>query len=293
MWSLRRIRCRSCRLRGRSGHAGQSLRTPKWRFKGRPSAGAAAETTPLVSAPEPISASVVSPPNARPISGFAADGLGRSSAVHLDFDRARKEITFRLRYTTALVSVFGVCALVGLAYVIGRHMSRGPQTISAVTVPQSAPQYIRLAPQAGVTNVIRQRLPRPMIDPATPSGRNAEAANPVPRVPASLVPAGAEVRLPRAIGLNYAIVQTYPPEEIESAKAACDFLTRNGIPCTIEKTDFVHKPDWVCLVGTAGFAKISSGDFKTYVDNIISLGEKFPTSHFDRFRPAAYKWKGS
>ena len=108
----------------------------------------------------------------------------------------------------------------------------------------------------------------------------------------SLVPASAETGMPRAIGLNYVIIQTYPPDETKTAEAARDFLTQHGMPCTLEKTDYVHNANWVCLVGTAGFTRISSADFKTYTDNILKLGEKFPTTHFDKFKPAAYKWKG-
>lgn len=273
---------------------GQSLRTPKWWFKSRPASPASGE--PQVSYPAPETsapAMTMPPPRPAPRPTSASQSASRSSAVHMDFDRGRKEITLRLRYTTALVSAFAVCALVGLAYIIGRHLNRGPQTASAApALAQVVPQYAHQFPQPGVTDVTRQHLPRPQVTNPTPTRTIADPpVSPAPRDagPPTLVPAGAETRLPRTIGLNYVIIQTYPNEESKTAEATCEFLSKNGIPCTLERTDFAR--NWICLVGTAGFTKISSADFKTYVDNIISLGKQFPSSHFDRIQPAAYKWK--
>jgi hypothetical protein len=276
--------------------AAQSLRTPKWWFKSR---SAAPQTDPpeptfVEPEPEPVAPAPVAVP-AAPRSATSRpmfSGSGRSSAVHLDFDKSRKEITLRLRYTTALVSAFGVCVLIGGAYVIGRHISRGPQSAQAAVAPASnVQQLMKQPPQANVTDINRSRsVARLQAGQPTPAPR--PAPRPTPFTPQSLVPASAETGLPRAIGLNYAIIQTYPPEEAQAAEAARDYLNKSGIPCTIEKTDYVRNPNWVCLVGTAGFTKISSTDYKSYVDNIIRLGEKFPTSHFNQFKPAAYKWKG-
>lgn len=281
---------------GSAGRIAQSLRTPKWWFKSTPSVTADPAPTVSLNEPAPVAPQSVSmaPPQPATRSMSSAPSSSRSSAVHLDFDRNRKEITLRLRYTTALVSAFGVCALIGSAYIVGRHLNRGPQTASADTLSVNGSQYARQAPQAGVADVTRQRLQRPAINDTPQVHRNTESPVPPaprPASPLSLVPAGAETRMPRTIGLNYAIIGTYPNEEKDNAQAACDFLTRNGIPCTLEKTDYAR--NWICLVGTAGFTKISSPEFKTYVDNIIKLGEKFPTSHFNQLKPAAYKWKGN
>jgi hypothetical protein len=281
---------------GSAGRIAQSLRTPKWWFKSTPSVAAdPAPTVPLNEpasvAPQPVA---MAAPRPATRSMSSAPSSSRSSTVHLDFDRNRKEITLRLRYTTALVSAFGVCALIGSAYVIGRHLNRGPQTASAETVALNGPQYVRQAPQAGVADVTRQHLQRPLTGDSPPAHRNTEPPVPPaprPASPLSLVPASAETRMPRTIGLNYVIIGTYPSEEKDNAQAACDFLTRNGIPCTLEKTDFARS--WTCLVGTAGFSHISSPEYKTYVDNIIKLAKSFPTSHFNQLQPAAYKWKGN
>jgi hypothetical protein len=281
----------------------QSLRTPKWWFKGRQTPGSAAPAeppsfdepaTPVASAPDPTAAPRASTMRSMP----PASTAGRSSAVHLDFNRERQELTLRLRYTTALVSSFFLCAAIGGAYVIGRHLNHGPQSALASTQPPAqAPQYLRQAPQAGVTDVTRQRLVRPAVNTGMAQARRPQpeqTSTPAQARPAvaSLVPASATTSLPRMIGLNYAIIQTYPDSEREAAEAACAFLNKNGIPCTLEKTDYVKNPNWVCLVGTAGFTKISSGDYVTYVDHIIALAEKFPTARFYRFNPKAFKWRG-
>jgi len=219
----------------------------------------------------------------------------RSSGIHLDFDRDRKEITLRLRYTTAIVTTFGICALIGSAYVIGGHLGHGPQVASGKTQP-TIQELLKQPPQAGVIVLNHPKPQRPAVvetpkpAPAEPVAANVEEPRSIAAV--SLIPATAETRLPRTIGLNYIIVQTYPPEEQQTAEAARDFLTSNGIPCTLEVTDYVRNPHWLCLVGTAGFTKISSQDCRSYVESIVKLGEKFPSSRFDRFRPAAYKWKG-
>lgn len=282
----------------------QSLRTPKWWFKGRqtPAAAAAPAEPPAFGEPEPAAPSAADPTVApRAVTSSRsippASSSGRSSTVHVDFDPDRKEFTFRLRYTTALVSAFFLCVAIGAAYVIGRHLNRGPQTAAASTQqPGTVPQYLRQAPQAGVTDVTRQRLVRAGTHPETPQARRpqGESQTGAPARPAvtSFVPASAVTTLPRVIGLNYAIIQTYPEGELQAAEAARDFLNKNGIPCTLEKTDYVRNPNWVCLVGTAGFTKISTGDYLTYVDHIIALADKFPTSRFNRFNPKPFKWRG-
>jgi hypothetical protein len=281
----------------------QSLRTPKWWFKGRQTPAPAPAEPPSFGEPEPAAPSApdptVAPTRAVPSSRSIppASSAGRSSAVHMDFDPDRKEFTFRLRYTTALVSAFSLCVAIGAAYIIGRHLNRGPQTAGASTQQlATVPQYLRQAPQAGVTDVTRQRLVRSTTNTEAPQARRPqpEPQTSTPARPAvtSLIPASAVTTLPRVIGLNYAIIQTYPEGEMQAAQAACDFLNKNGIPCTLEKTDYVRNPNWVCLVGTAGFTKISSGDYLTYVDHILALAEKFPTSRFNKFNPKPFKWRG-
>jgi hypothetical protein len=278
----------------------QSLRTPKWWFKGSQTPSAAPAEPPSLGEPEP--ALSAPDPTIAPRPGMSrsmppASNSGRSSAVHLGFNRERQELTLRLRYTTALVSGFFLCVVIGGAYVIGRHLNRGPQAAVASTQqPLASAQYLRQTPQAGVTDVTRQRLLRPAANPQSTQTHRPQGepqVNTAPRPPvATLIPASAVTTLPRVIGLNYTIIQTYPESEQKAAEAACDFLNKNGIPCSLEKTEYVKNPNWVCLVGTAGFTRISSGDYRVYVDHILALAEKFPTSRFNRFDPKPFKWRG-
>ena len=211
----------------------------------------------------------------------------------------------RLRYTTALVSGFAVFMLIALSYVVGRHIGRGPQSASAAD-SSDIPHLMQQPPQAGVTAVSRQRQSTSQggtpttAQPATPTQpRHAIDSSPrsvKPRQAAavtSLVPASAETGMPRAVGLNYVIIGTYPPEMRQNAEAARDYFTRNGIPCTIERTEYVRNPNWVCLVGTAGFTKVSAPDFEDYTANIRELAAKMTSSRFDRPDPHGYKWKGT
>lgn len=286
----------------------QSLRTPKWWFKGRQNAEAGATAPePAYQEPDPAppgpeaSASEPADPPPQPRTFEADRDRGRSSAVHLDFDRNRKEIRLRLRYTTALVSGFGVCVLIGLAYIAGRHLGHGPRVASANESPDIQ-QLLQQPPRPDVTNIQRNRPSHSQLSGPTDQPRHSLEApkstvpaqsRPQVQQPRSLVPLGVEDRLPRTIGLNYVIVQTYPPEEKAAAEQARDYLTRSGIPCTLESAkDFTRNSQWICLMGTAGFAHISAPEYKQYVETIINLGDRFKTSHFNRWNPSPYKYKG-
>ena len=276
----------------------QTLRTPKWWFKGSLPPKPATLAEPSFSEPDPVEA-LEPPAPRRHIAGDRASSerapseRGGRSAVHVDFDRDRKQITLRLRYTTALASAFGVCVLVAMAFVIGRHISRGPQTASAGET-QHVKELLAQPPQQGVAD-IRPHQPRTQVISPSEPRRPVEPQNTThPRASASgtLIPAGVESSLPRTVGLQYVIIASYPPAERQAAQDACDYLTRNGIPCTLE-----HIPEfsahWTCLVGTAGFQHLHSAEYDDYVSNILRLGEKYQTSHFDQFKPTGFKWRGN
>lgn len=109
------------------------------------------------------------------------------------------------------------------------------------------------------------------------------------RTTSSLVPASADTQLPRRPGLNYAIICIYPIAEPDRAKAARDFLTSHGIPCTLEVIAWA--PSWISLVGTAGFQKASDPDFKIYTANIIKVAADMKTSDFEKPAPTGYRWQ--
>jgi hypothetical protein len=215
--------------------------------------------------------------------------------MHFTFDRERQEITLRLRYTTAIVSTFCVFVVVAMAYVLGRHISHGPQLASAADQPMTD-QIRQQAPQKGVTDVpVRSRTRAPAVSPnmigeqsrratETPTQRSQEAQ---PQQPAPTP--GVEHGLPRSVNLNYIIIQSYPKES-KTAEKARDFLTKNGVPCTIESIPGYTLRDWESVVGTDGFAHPSGPECKAYLQRVSQLSEKFGTNHFGRFDPHPKKW---
>ena len=273
--------------------AAESLRTPRWWFKGgqspRASQAAQPASPPSFAEPETQLALLPTPARAR-----VAAPIGSRSAVHLAFDPDQKEFTLRMRYTTALVGLFVFAVVIALAYVVGRHINHGPQIASAADGSHVSDLRTQ-PPQPDVTDIKRARPAHPIETPFQDTPRHvvSPAIKAHDKASQSLVPASAETSLPRVVGLNYLVIQSYPPQEEQTAKAALNFLNTNGIPCTLEKLpDYNPRQGWVCLTGTAGFSKIRSTDFETYVTHIKELGEKFPSSKFDHFDPHAYKWKG-
>ncbi|HEY8751392.1 MAG TPA: hypothetical protein VIM11_25655, partial [Tepidisphaeraceae bacterium] len=145
----------------------QSLRTPKWWFKTRPKAVEAASA----SVPEyreqerddPVQREVVEEIAREPAPARTRSSrIARSSAVGFGFDRVRQELTLKLRYTTALVTGFAVFAIIGLSYVVGRHLGAGPKTAGA-TEQASVKELLQQPVQPGVFAVTK---PKPT--PATP-----------------------------------------------------------------------------------------------------------------------------
>ena len=281
---------------GRPERVAQRLRTPNWWFKGRPAGSdTITETHETPSFSDPEAAPQPDPAPARTTPSSRSNHRSRSSAVHVEFDRDRQELTLRLRYTTAIVGAFTVCVLLALAYVAGRHIG-GPQSAAA-----DGNQIARLReqpPQQGVTDVTRRRtvtqVPHEANLPADPPRRTIEQqpAQPKAHETPSLVPAGVESQLPRTVGLNYVIIQTYPKDRRDAADQALEYFTKSGIPCTLVSLETTRK-DWICLVGTAGFTRISSLEYKNYTDNIVTAGRNSKSAKFDQLQPYGYKWKGT
>lgn len=266
----------------------QSLRTPKWWFKSRHSSVVNSQ---LASEPTAEDRDPTAPVSNDPTLRASRYDAGRSSSVQMDFDPGRKEVTFRLRYTTVLVTAFGICVLVGMSYVVGRHLGHGPQTASGAEAPTIG-QLMQQPPQPSVTNVPKPRSSG-QGSPTPPATHHNSQPNTItqrrPTV-SSLVPASAYTELPRKPGLNYALISIYPTEERAKAEAARDFLASHGIPCTLEKTGWA--PSWISLVGTAGFPKASDPEFKIYTANILKVSADMKTSNFEKPQPAGYSWKG-
>src|SRR5512133_2283382 len=102
--------------------------------------------------PAPATLSVSPRPSASPhASGYAAP-----QRLAMAVDRQRQQISLRLSYSSAIVGAFALAVLLGLAYVVGQHVSRGPTPVYGGRPTAE----VRSGPvQAGVLEVDRATLP--------------------------------------------------------------------------------------------------------------------------------------
>lgn len=264
------------------------LRTPKWWFKGRDAA--LTTTAPVLSRLSPlpeVSSGSVAPQAKPPLSpaDMAAAPAGR---FQMAVDPDRQQIALRLNYTTAIIAAFAVLVVVGLAYIIGRHVSRGPTALLGSSIEQ-----IKSGPaQPAVLDVSRDpelTLPRPAPAMGTPATEPRTWTE--PRPPTTLV----EQNSKRTVNFHYVIVQSYPPEEQKLAMEAREALFKAGILCTVEKAPAVWAPSkWLSVIGVTGFERTKSQEFEEYKRSIEAVSAKLAVnSKFKKLEPKAYKWRES
>jgi hypothetical protein len=105
------------------------------------------------------------------------------------------------------------------------------------------------------------------------------------------VPAATSLAQPgaRIVNIHYVLMQSYFEEK--TATEARDFLTKNGIPCTIERGVKGWRADFFQVIGLQGFTRPSGTEYLAYRDRIVKLGQEFsPKSKYKRFQPEAIKW---
>jgi hypothetical protein len=219
----------------------------------------------------------------------------------------RQEVTLRLRYTSAIVGGFALMVAVGLAYVFGRRMAEGPPPARAAAVSPSSADLRKGPAKPAVLNVggartagDKVRGPRQDSAGGAPPSRPAPAPEPVPMPPLPPVESTAYFEAPvvngrakRQANLNYAAIVSFPPEMRERANTVRDFLTKNGVTCTVESVPKLSGEKLV-VVGVRGFAVRYSRlpEYSQYMETILGLGQQFAgrvTS--DRFKPAMFKWE--
>ncbi len=311
------------------------LRTPKWWFKGRPGGAAAADTAAAAAAAkdpnDPTAGATLTSPLAQQRTGAAdpsraADHVSRADpsahasasdptqldefaaprppapakpvapAVDVDVDSQRQRITFRFTYTSALVTCFAIVVLVGLAYLVGSRMSRGPaQALGGPSTDQvrqgpARPEVMDVGRGAkGNAGAPVQRANTSEPDDATVSttAQPNRTTAPPARSETPKLPAAEPGK--RVTGLNYVIIQSYPDEA--SAKAAVDVLKQYGVAATVEKGLRGYSSGWHTVVGMEPFARISSPEYAAYVDKINKISEKFASRRsFKAFEPRGHKW---
>ena len=310
-----------------SGGGGGGIPTPKWWFKssngGGGSSAAVRGTAAVVEAPEPRmddtpdyaeetqvrAAPVVMPPLASSIEVPASAPTitpPRAQPVAVSVDPDRQLISLRMSYTSALIGGFGVFIALAIAVLIGKSLTRGPSPAIANTSTQQLKQR---PATPGVLNVPRRSeqvsggsndTVEGSAGPRVASGstgstgtRNPQQSFNDPRPPATFFTDDAH----RQNGLNYAIIQSYPDKE--TAEKAAEFLTKSGIPCTVEKNLPNWKLPWAegcAVVGIRGFAKVSNNPaLDAYMKSIMEVSSKFTNgrSRFAGFAVSMYSWKKS
>lgn len=252
--------------------------------------------------PSPRSARDIADPTRRPaLSGHAA----RRPFV---LDRHSREVSIHLQFSTAVAIAFGLMLTIAVTYVIGRRT--GSKSELPASAPLAATDDTRAessSPAAAASSVQPGALEvnhRPAVavpgnsrplrvigdegsdrDAASPEANSVHGLSTDPEPPA-------RSDLPRIIGLNYIIVQSYRNEQ--GAIEARDFLIKNGVPCTAEKAPptWAANPNWYCVVTTRGFEHIRTADYINFRKQIEKLGEKFANSgQFKHFEPFPYSWK--
>jgi hypothetical protein len=209
------------------------------------------------------------------------------------FDRDKHEVTLKVRFTTAAISVFALLVVVGVAYIAGKRTGAPPAKASTQNGdvlkvgPDKTPSKAAGQPAvSGDAMVAKGRtLGRPGRDATAGAQPNAAPGNgaAIPQV----TPAAPFEDTPivngaarRTFGLNYCVIQQFSSEFQDVAVEVSDFLKANGVPNTIEvgsaKTH--TRPGWYVLVGVRGFGKVHSQlpEYNQYMETISKAAAKFP-----------------
>lgn len=199
--------------------------------------------------------------------------------VDVRVDRARQLITFRFSYTSAAIASFAVLVIIGLAFVVGRHTSRGPASDDPFFSAPLRADVLEVARPGSVSDPVAEVVPAPEVPPAR---NDPPAAGATPAAPG------------RVIGLNYVVVQSFADEKL--ARDAQQMLAEAGIETTIERgLSGYAGPTWHCLVGTRGFESAvgeSHPDYARYVASIREVGRQFAARvRSKEFVPQRYKWR--
>ncbi len=239
------------------------------RALGKPSNWLVARLTGTGAASASVSQLSAPPPSAPRMPATKAS----SKSLDVKIDRDRQLVKFRLNYTTAITIGFAVLTVVFLAYLLGKSRTNNthPET------SPSTPELVSGPPSPHVLDV----------------GRSS-SQNPAPRTETRPTPpVNAQSSLDRVVGRQYVVIQSY--RDLETANAAKDFLSRNSVPCTVEKglKEWADS-SWYVVVGLQGFDRTGSNpEFENHITNLRKLGTQFARdSKYKEFQPTSYRWRG-
>jgi hypothetical protein len=286
------------------------LRTPKWWFKRRngngAGAGAGAASAPTAQLALPIPMESAGPPAA--ISPVSSSSHASPGGIQVHVDPDGQHVTLRLSFTATAVVLFTIGVVIVLAYLLGRQARPDTPLLSSVSTEQ-----LRNSPaQPSVLNVERGGASGADAASAEPDGEPAGDASAFASSPSAssttsiansivsqpTAPTWNDAQPPatvvvddarRNIGLNYVVVQGYMDEKL--ASEACALLGKNKLSCTVERGLRGWGDKWYLVVGTRGFSRTSSPQYKDYVTQIQAVSKQFaPKDGWKAFKPMAYKW---
>lgn len=288
------------------------LRTPKWWFNARRRLKAMASATSSSDAglagmtPAFAGSSSSGSSGSDRLAEASLPYAGASTATGIKgslfafrMDSDRQEISVRISYTTGLVAMFSLMVLVGLAYVAGRNTRPSPMpmlsSLATEQIKQLPPQRSVLDLSGNGAAALSRNVegePNDDDDPAPSAAASLIAAAPKlapsfndPRPPATVVVEDKK----RNIGLNYVVIQSYPDEKM--AQDAVEILGKNGVPATIERGLKGWSSNLHMVVGTHGFNRISSAEYRAYLKKIEEISNQYAgKKSFKSFQPIAKKW---
>jgi hypothetical protein len=193
------------------------------------------------------------------------------------FDRLKQRLA---PHASIFAGVVAASIVIG-GVMICRRLA--PSSLFAPSGSASLQQIRQLPSHPDVLEVAAQTHPLAP-QPVGDGGANANPPDALAQSAASVLPPA-----PRQVNLNYVLVQSYGDEN--TAREACEFLNKNGIPCTIERGVKNWRRDFYLVIGLQGFARVSGPDYVAYRDRIESLSAQFASPHsYKGFAPQAIKW---
>ncbi len=227
----------------------------------------------------PVTYTTVMPTYGR--STDAPEESTRGSKNQVAFDRDKHQVTLKVRFNTAVISLVALLVVVGAAYIIGKRAGK-PSSANASPAPAPQPVPQAKAGAGGPLDIPARSTPKspkaadlPPIADRTPRNNGAQPSAPGGQGSGQLTPNGIfeDARIDsgvakRAVGLNYCIISRYRGDQQEIAIDVSDFLNQHGVPNTIESgSPQLETPaDGYVIVGTRGFGKVFSGEqaYKDY-----------------------------
>jgi hypothetical protein len=200
-----------------------------------------------------------------------------------------------------------VLTAVVLAVIVGRQWGKGWNTAdlqastSDLLQGPANPEVLRASPGQGNSEYIDSgiqnpgstdllaapRTPQTADGTALPASSRSDPAGSSAATPTPVVVAG---KVPRVIGINYFIIQSYPSES--DAREVVELLARNGVATTIER-NLAGYPKWHIVVSAQGFTSMRAPEAEALRKRIdqISADQARSDRRWKPLTPQGYRWR--